>query len=356
MLSRTAFGRVATHKTWKDTLRLLLVSTLFWALAAALLSWAAPDLDSFGRILLFTESTGTAIVVGFLPLRRATWFVRLPAVARFLLIGGVLIPAGYGIGHALAFTLLGEQMRLVSEGPDRMVPALFTLLYAGFGIYYLYAREQLVSEAAARSQAQLLAAESELRLLRAQIEPHMLFNTLANLRSLIDDDSHKAQAMVDLLIVYLRSALSASRTDAVTLRSEFSQLRAYLEIMSLRMGPRLTYRLDLPGALEQISVPPMLLQPLVENAIKHGLEPNVGAGSVEVMAHQTPAGIEISVVDSGLGLSPESAGQPCGDAGTGSYGLLHVRERLRAVYGPLATLTLAAQEPQGVCATVRIPQ
>jgi signal transduction histidine kinase len=354
MLSAIDTAPAALRGTWSDTLQLLAASTMFWALAAVLIAWAAPGLGSFGRILFFAEANGTAIVVGLLLLRRASWFVRLPTLAKLFLIGGVLIPLGYAIGHAIVFTVLGEPIRLVSEGQDRWVPIVFTLLYASFGIYYLFTREQLARAAAARSEAQRLAAESQLRMLRAQIEPHMLFNTLANLRSLIDDDAPKAKEMVDLLIVYLRSALSASRTEATTLRAEFAQLRAYLEIMSLRMGPRLAYRLELPSALEQTAVPPMLLQPLVENAIKHGLEPKVGAGSVEVTARRTDAGVEISVSDSGLGLSPEDESQAPGDGAGGSYGLTHVRARLQAVYGTGATLTLAPRQPQGVCATVRI--
>ena len=145
-------------------------------------------------------------------------------------------------------------------------------------------REQLAQEAAARSEAQRLAVESQLRLLRAQLEPHMLFNTLANLRSLVREDVDRAESMIDQLIVYLRSALAASQTESVALSREFAQLRAYLDIMALRMGPRLSFRLDLPADLEATQVPPMLLQPLVENAIKHGLEPKVGSGSIEVVA------------------------------------------------------------------------
>jgi len=133
------------------------------------------------------------------------------------------------------------------------------------------------------------------------------------------------------------------------LRSEFDQLYAYLQIMSLRMGPRLTYTLDLPNFLQIEAIPSMLLQPLVENAIKHGLEPKVGDGWVGVVAKRTDQGLEISVSDSGVGL-------PVSKATNGSYGMLHVRERLKVIYGPAATLTLAALEPQGVRATVRIPQ
>ena len=177
----------------------------------------------------------------------------------------------------------------------------------------------------------------------------MLFNTLANLRSLLREDVDRAEAMIDQLIVYLRSALAASKTESVPLRREFAQLRAYLDIMALRMGPRLSFRLDLPPELEQTAVPPMLLQPLVENAIKHGLEPKVGPGSIEVLARRTGAGIEIRVSDSGLGLPTDE------DPSSASYGLQHVRDRLQAVYGPAARLSLERRQPTGVSARVFIP-
>lgn len=224
----------------------------------------------------------------------------------------------------------------------------------GLGLHSFATREQLAQEAAARSEAQRLAVESQLRLLRAQLEPHMLFNTLANLRSLVREDVDRAESMIDQLIVYLRSALAASQTESVALGREFAQLRAYLDIMALRMGPRLSFRLELPADLEATQVPPMLLQPLVENAIKHGLEPKVGSGSIEVVARATPAGIEIRINDSGLGLpadEEEAAARPTGT----SYGLQHVRDRLKAVYGPAARVLLERRQPTGVSAVVFIP-
>ena len=186
----------------------------------------------------------------------------------------------------------------------------------------------------------------------------MLFNTLANLRSLVREDADRAESMIDQLIVYLRSALAASQTESVALSREFAQLRAYLDIMSLRMGPRLTYTLDLPPELEATTVPPMLLQPLVENAIKHGLEPKVGPGSIEVVARAvtgSTAGIEIRVNDSGLGLPPDEEDGPAVRPAGASYGLQHVRDRLHAVYGPAARLSLERRRPAGVSALVFIP-
>jgi signal transduction histidine kinase len=324
-------------------------------MAAGVLSIAAPGLDSFGRLLVFNESVGLCIVGLAMLLRPSRWLPKAHPTLGWLATGLIAIPTGYVLGHVLAFLILGEPFRVMSHGSDRWVPIVFTVLIAAFGLHYFAARERLANEGAARSEAQRLATEAQLRLLRAQLEPHMLFNTLANLRSLVRDDAQQAELMIDQLITYLRSALSASRTEASTLAKEFAQLRAYLDIMSLRMGPRLRFDLDLPAELEQVAVPPMLLQPLVENAIKHGLEPKVGAGSIGVIARQSGSGVEISVTDTGLGMgTPEETGLE-DDATRGGYGLQHVRERLRACYGANATLTLSPQQPTGMRASVRIP-
>ncbi|MCV2366897.1 sensor histidine kinase [Roseateles oligotrophus] len=353
-----------TPKTWQGLLRLTLGSALFWALAASVLFIAAPGVDSWGRLLVFSECVGMGIVGTAMLLRTSRWFPNIGSTLGWALTGIIAIPAGYVAGHVLALVMLGEPFRVMSPGQDRLLPIVFTLLIAGFGLHYFASRERLANEAAARSEAQRLATEFELRLLRAQLEPHMLFNTLANLRSLVSEDSRQAEFMIDQLITYLRSALAASRTELSSLRDEFAQLRAYLDIMSVRMGPRLSYRLDLPSGLEQMALPPMLLQPLVENAIKHGLEPKVGAGCIEVRARRVDlgleagvvAGVEISVTDTGLGLSAEGAARALAQGPNASYGLQHVRERLLAAYGPRASLTLMPQTPTGLCASVRIPQ
>jgi len=344
---------------WPDTpigaLPVLAVSAVFWALAATLLFFLAPGLETFPRLLVFSECVGLTMVACVLLLRRARPFARLEPTTRWLLIGLIAIPTGYFVGHQIAFLVLGEPMRMVGHEHISVIPILFTVLVGGLGLHYYATREQLAKEAAARSEAQRLAVESQLRLLRAQLEPHMLFNTLANLRSLVREDVERAESMIDQLIVYLRSALAASQTESVALSREFAQLRAYLDIMSLRMGPRLAYRLDLPASLEGTTVPPMLLQPLVENAIKHGLEPKVGAGSIEVVARATTSGIEIRINDSGLGLPADEVEEPAARPASTSYGLQHVRDRLQAVYGPAARLSLERRQPNGVSALVFFP-
>ena len=341
--------------TLKGSLRAIAVAAVFWALAATLLYLLSPGLDTWSRLLVFHECVGMTMVVCVLLLRRMRAFSPFRPMTRWLLTGVIAIPTGFFVGHQLAFLLLGEPLRMVGYLSVSLIPILFTVVVGGLGLHSLATREQLAQEAAARSEAQRLAVESQLRLLRAQLEPHMLFNTLANLRSLVREDVDRAESMIDQLIVYLRSALAASQTESVTLGREFAQLRAYLDIMALRMGPRLSFRLELPAGLEATQVPPMLLQPLVENAIKHGLEPKVGSGSLEVVARATPAGIEIRINDSGLGLPADEEDEPAARAGGTSYGLQHVRDRLQAVYGPAARLSLERRHPTGVSALVFIP-
>jgi signal transduction histidine kinase len=348
-----------TTELWPDTLkgvlRAIAAAAVFWALAATLLYLLSPGLDTWPRLMVFHECVGMTMVACVLLLRRTRAFSRFQPMARWLLTGVVALPTGFVVGHQFAFLVLGEPLRMVGYMGVSLIPVLFTLLVGGVGIHYYATREQLAKEAAARSEAQRLAVDSQLRLLRAQLEPHMLFNTLANLRSLVREDVDRAESMIDQLIVYLRSALAASQTESVALSREFAQLRAFLDIMALRMGPRLTFRLELPADLESTQVPPMLLQPLVENAIKHGLEPKVGPGSIEVIARATHAGIEIRIDDSGLGLPADEPDEPAARPAGSSYGLQHVRDRLQAVYGPAARLSLERRHPTGVSARVFIP-
>lgn len=341
--------------TVRGAWRAIAIAAVFWALAATLLYLLSPGLDSWPRLMVFHECVGMTMVVCVLLLRRTRAFPRFRPMTRWLLIGLVSMPAGFVVGHQIAFLLLGEPLRMVGYLSVSVIPVLFTLSVGGVGLHYYATREQLATEAAARSEAQRLAIDAQLRLLRAQLEPHMLFNTLANLRSLVREDVDRAESMIDQLIVYLRSALAASQTESVALSHEFAQLRAYLDIMALRMGPRLTCSLDLPPELEATAVPPMLLQPLVENAIKHGLEPKVGAGRIEVSARATAAGIEIRIDDNGLGLpADEGDGSATRSDGT-SFGLQQVRDRLHAVYGAAAHLRLERRRPSGVSVLVLIP-
>jgi sensor histidine kinase YesM len=202
----------------------------------------------------------------------------------------------------------------------------------------------------ARAEAiQRQALQAQLQLLQAQIEPHMLFNTLANLQGLIALDPARAQRMLDQLIQFLRGTLSSSRAESSTLAQEFALQEAYLGLMAVRMGERLTYSFDLPDALRGQRIPPMLLQPLVENAIAHGLEPTIAGGHVTLAARSAGDRLVLSVTDNGRG---PDAGP--GKEGT-NVGLANTRERVKALFGAGADVTLTAALGGGAVASIVLP-
>ncbi|MBC7469681.1 MAG: histidine kinase [Ramlibacter sp.] len=260
---------------------------------------------SFARLLAFSESVGMTMTLAILLLKGSSPLWRLGPVLRGALLALAALAAGYLAGQAIAFLLLGEPMRLFGRGPEGLVPIVVATLVAGLGLHYFATREQLSSEATARSEAQRMATESHLRMLHAQLEPHMLFNTLANLRSLVREDPDAAERTIDQLINYLRGSLMASRAQWTTLGAEFAQLRVYLDITATRMGLRLAWTLAMSAALGTGCVAPMLLQPLVENAVKHRLEPQVGPSTIGVAAGGLDGfdGFDADVGCSGASLS-----------------------------------------------------
>jgi signal transduction histidine kinase len=288
------------------------------------------------------------------PLRRRRW-----ALPLLVLVVAAAPVAHYG-GVAIGGLVFGIDPPLLADYPDRRQSAmiLFTLLGICAMVLLILGREGIermkAERAEARTRAEAIerqALQAQLRLLQAQIEPHMLFNTLANLQGLIAIDPPRAGTMLEQLIQYLRATLAATRLDSTTLAQEFDAIEAYLGLMSVRMGSRLRYRCLLPDALRKAALPPMLLQPLVENAIVHGLEPSMAGGEIVVGAALRGGMLEISVSDTGLGL-PEGAGLANGGGGVG---LTTTRERLHALYGRRASLALAPNLPQGTRAQLTLP-
>lgn len=233
-----------------------------------------------------------------------------------------------------------------------------TLLSGTICTYYFYNRGKSAWLQARMTEVRGQATQAQLNLLQAQLEPHMLFNTLANLRTLIASDPARAQHMLDHMIAYLRATLGASRSSSGhRLDHEFERLRDYLELMVMRMGARLRYTLELPDALRALPVPPLLLQPLVENAIRHGLEPQVAGGCISVRASSGGAAggaLLLEVCDTGAGLPAAADRLPAGASGQ-SFGLAQVRERLAALHGDAASLTLGANGARGTRACISLP-
>lgn len=319
---------VLTHLIWPAKTYGMQVG---YALAVGTITWAVIEL---GRFLMpahhcHMDSAGNP-----------GW----PKGWRGLVLTGAGIACGFLLGDPLGDRLFG--LRTINTARDNQLSLTITVLAGAIVSFYFHSRGEATALAAKITAAERDASEARLKLLETQLEPHMLFNTLANLRVLIGSDPARAQHMLDHLIDYLRATLNASRDSTHPLHTEFERLDDYLALMAIRMGSRLTYALNLPSALAQVPVPTLLLQPLVENSIRHGMEPKVEGGHLEVSARQDGSWLTLMVRDTGVGLNP---GQPPG------FGLTQVRERLITAYGPAATLLATSPDSGGALITLTLP-
>ncbi len=271
------------------------------------------------------------------------WMLALTVVSGAL--AGIFI-SGFLLDHTLALIMI-EQPRVL------LIVLANVVLFGTVVTYYFESRRHIAATSAQLQAEQLRNAQSahqlaevQLKLLQAQIEPHFLFNTLSNVLSLIDPAPAQAKAMLEHLTRYLRVGLQRTRNGTSTLAEEVDLLRAYLEIQTIRMGERLHYRIQDPGALAQVPIPPLLIQPLVENAVIHGLAPQISGGRIDIQFRRDADRISIVVADTGRGLN--------GDWG-GGVGLKNIRDRLAGLYGDQAQLTLRQNAPTGVVATLSLP-
>jgi len=200
---------------------------------------------------------------------------------------------------------------------------------------------------AAQTKTEKELTVARLSLLHAQVEPHFLYNTLASAQLLTRSDPARAEQMLGHLIQYLRHSLPRTEDTPSTLGQELERALAYLEILKIRMGSRLSVQVDVPENLRATPLPPMMLQTLVENAIKHGLEPRTAGGTVWIRARRDGGTVAITVADDGNGFNATTSG-------TG-IGLKNVRERLQLLYGGRASLAVVANFPAGVAATLSVP-
>jgi hypothetical protein len=211
-----------------------------------------------------------------------------------------------------------------------------------------FMRHQAIAFQLERSELERKAVDARLRLLQAQVEPHFLFNTLANVRELVDSGSPQASDVLGSLIAYLRAAVPRLHDPATTLGQELDLVRAYLELMQMRMPDRLQYSLHADAAAHTLRCPPMTLLTLVENAVKHGIDPSEDGGRIDVRVQVANDRCHARVVDTGIGFQH-------GTEDSLGTGLSALRERLQLTFGAEARLTLAPNLPHGVCADLYLP-
>ncbi|HYD81052.1 MAG TPA: histidine kinase [Paucimonas sp.] len=341
--------------------------------AAQVLSWrrvlftlgAATLVGLLNTIPSFAPTSivlGRAWLVGLLALTvfgiLERWPARLPGwLARWALqLGGVLVAMPLGALLAYALTTGGD-FQFLLDRPRRTGFLILSFTGVIFSPWIALGAMVRQRDALARSQAEAFelerselerrAFDARMRLLQAQVQPHFLFNTLANVQALVDAGSPHASKVLATLIVYLRAAVPRLDEPVTTFRQELELVQAYLELMHLRMPDRLRFTLQADEAALDLCCPPLTLMTLVENAVRHGIDPSEEGGRIDITVQRWDGRCRVRVSDTGVGL--QAAGHGLGT------GLTTLRERLQLTFGGDAHLRLAANEPHGVSAELDFP-
>ena len=326
----------------KKTLSYLLVTLVFNTAIAGVLTMLLPHI-LFRYNFIYSQCIGLSV----LSINLLVFTYTKSGIRRWATLA-VSLPASVAIGVTLAFAVTGAGSWSDSLAWQTMVVGLF---FGFIGAAAVLLSERIETEVKQRqlvqSESERRAVEAHLKLLQAQIEPHFLFNTLANVGSLIDGDPALAKQLLERLNDWLRVALARARSDSATLGDELDMLENYLQIMKIRFGERLNWHIEVSEDARRSAFPPMLLQPLVENAVRHGIEPKLGGGAIDIRARIQEAALRIEVSDSGVGLQDRNA------AGTG---LANVRARLAALFGETGYLTLRSNGAAGAIATLEFPR
>lgn len=296
---------------------------LAWGLVGVWFNYRSSVRNKFRRLLLIVSTCAAGVAAGVLLAGLSDTGSMGMAFERLLRVGGIaLLVAGLFYMVPLA---------IVTSWRNRQYEALTVQLQQDAE------RDRLARE----------LSESQLRLLRAQIEPHFLFNTLGAVQQLAEQGAPRAAALTADLISFLRASLAEMRSEQVPLQSEFDMVAAYLRVMQARMGSRLRYALDLPAEFAHATIPSMILLTLAENAIKHGIEPSLRGGEIRLSALRVGGMLCLRVQDTGMGLPASGAGSVPG----GGLGLENVRSRL-LLSDPSASLSLRDGEEGGVIAEI----
>ncbi len=342
---------VALAFGWRRLLLALSVSIVFGA-ANSLPSSSPPVLVTIGHAVVVAL---TAVLAFGLfeqrPVRLPPWLPRW-----VLQVIGVMIavPVGALLAHSVSMAI---DIHSAHEDPQMrglmilMVEGLLVAPWIAVGAMLqqrdIFARDQALAFELERSEFERKALDARLRLLQAQVKPHFLFNTLANVQALVNAGSPRASQVLTNLIAYLRAAVPRMQTATATLDQELELVRAYLELMQMRMPDRLQFALRIDPAAAKLQCPPMTLLTLVENAVHHGIDPSEQGGRIDVDVWMRDGRCLVRVIDTGVGLKTPGSG-----LGTG---LSTLRERMQLAFGGDVQLNLAEIEPQGVCVELSFP-
>jgi len=258
------------------------------------------------------------------------------------------------VGMAMPVTIFVMHRLITGENHDWLILAFTSILLAPWTALAAvvrekeaFARHQKLAFALERSELERQALDARLHLLRAQVAPHFLFNTLANVQALVDTGSPQASTLLRSLIEYLRAAVPQLHEPAATIERELRLVRPYLELMQMRMPDRLQYAMNVDSSALKVRCPPTTLLTLVENAVRHGIDPSEEGGRIDIDIKRLGERCVVRVTDTGAGLHPSANG-----LGTG---LTTLRERLRLIFGDAAHLRLTAGAPHGVVVEVHMP-
>jgi len=352
-MEQPAENRIHHYINPRNVLQDFVYTIIISTVIAAFLTVTGITTKSFLINFIMSQSFGVPICSTILFL---LWMLKPNKISSFALIFIIGIGGGTLIGLQIGPFVLRQIFSIVLDQPEKgfLQTLILAITFGSVASYFFYSRarlkiseEEIQQEKIKRLSSEKEALEANLRMLQAQIEPHFLFNTLSNILSLIDTNPANGKSMLVDLIHYLRTSLSRTFPDQITLDREIDMIKAYLNIQKIRMGERLHFQIELPEALREHPFPPMLLQPLVENAVKHGLEPKMEGGEIMIQAVEEDDLIRIEVTDTGLGFSSFQGG---------GVGIGNVKERIRLLYGGKGRLILEENKPNGARAIVEVPK
>ncbi|MFK7996722.1 MAG: sensor histidine kinase [Granulosicoccus sp.] len=359
----------------QSALTVLLQNFLFCTFIALILWQAVPSLGQYGLFANFVhaQAIGNFVAIPAIIASRLANSFGLSSRSLFIILAAITpigIYAGLGLAGWWLEDISGTDKYNLLGNPEQFLIAAGAAVIASTAFYWHWSSREKVLK------LELIASEESRRadiarhvMLQAQLEPHMLFNTLANLRALIGSDTERAIEMLDRLDSFLRETLSSTQAATHSLEHEFKVLEDYLALMQIRLGKCLSYELHLPAECRDLVIPSLLLQPLVENAIRHGIEPQIDGGIIVASASCSADHLQLIVADTGVGMKESLVTQSSDHTALmrlskrknkqDGFGLNHLRERLAQTYGNGVELRfesgLTDSSLKGTRVTLRIP-